>query len=80
MDEAHPRHRLSRDPRRADLFQVVDQIREVALDQPGSAPAQDNLAQGRDAQMTKALEVLRADVEEWKKRPQPKLKLSTDRP
>jgi tricorn protease len=39
-----------------------------------------NLPQGRDAQMAKALEVLRADVEAWQKRPQPKLKLSTDRP
>jgi tricorn protease len=38
------------------------------------------LPHGRDAQMTKAIEVLRADVEVWKKRPQPKLKLSTDRP
>lgn len=42
-------------------------------------PEPNNLAQGRDAQMTKALEVLRADVEEFQKRPQPKLKLSTDR-
>ena len=29
---------------------------------------------------TKALEVLQADVAAWKARPQPKLKLSTDRP
>ncbi len=42
--------------------------------QPNQLPA------GRDAQLTKALEVLRADVEAWKARPQPKLKLSTDRP
>ncbi|MBI3824039.1 MAG: PD40 domain-containing protein [Planctomycetes bacterium] len=38
------------------------------------------LPQGRDAQLTKALEVLQADVTAWKARPQPKLKLSTDRP
>ncbi|MSQ96626.1 MAG: hypothetical protein EXR98_19030 [Gemmataceae bacterium] len=42
--------------------------------QPNQLPA------GRDAQLTKALDVLRADVEAWKSRPQPKLKLSTDRP
>ena len=39
-----------------------------------------HLPQGRDAQLAKALEVLQTDVEIWKKRPQPKLKLSTDRP
>jgi tricorn protease len=39
-----------------------------------------NLPQGRDAQLEKALEVLRADVSAWKGRPQPKLKLSTERP
>ena len=39
-----------------------------------------NLPQGRDAQLAKALEVLQADVQKWKARPQPKLKLSTDRP
>ena len=38
------------------------------------------LPQGNDAQLTKALEVLQADVTAWKARPQPKLKLSTDRP
>jgi len=38
------------------------------------------LPQGRDAQLTKALEVLQADVQAWHARPQPKLKLSTDRP
>jgi tricorn protease len=38
------------------------------------------LPQGRDAQLTKALEVLQADVQAWKARPQPKLRLSTDRP
>jgi tricorn protease len=37
------------------------------------------LPQGNDAQLAKALEVLRADVEAWRARPQPKLKLSTDR-
>ncbi len=42
------------------------------------APAQ--LPLGRDAQLTKAIEVLQADVAAWKARPQPKLKLSTDRP
>ncbi len=39
-----------------------------------------NLPQGRDAQMAKALEVLNNDVQAWKARPQPKLKLSTERP
>jgi len=38
-----------------------------------------NLPQGRDAQMTKALEVLNNEVQAWKARPQPKLKLSTER-
>jgi tricorn protease len=37
------------------------------------------LPSGQDAQLTKALEVLQADVAAWKSRPQPKLKLSTDR-
>ncbi|HZZ82882.1 MAG TPA: S41 family peptidase [Gemmataceae bacterium] len=35
---------------------------------------------GRDAQLTKAIEVLSRDVAAWKARPQPKLKLSTERP
>lgn len=34
---------------------------------------------GRDAQLDKAIEVLAADVQAWHKRPQPKLKLSTER-
>lgn len=38
------------------------------------------MPQGRDTQLAKALEVLQADVAAWKARPQPKLKLSTDRP
>ena len=38
------------------------------------------LPQGRDSQLAKALEVLQADVAAWKARPQPKLKLSTERP
>lgn len=38
------------------------------------------MPQGRDAQLAKALEVLRADVQAWQKRPQPKLRLSTERP
>lgn len=37
------------------------------------------LPQGRDAQLAKAIEVLQADVAAWKARPQPKLKLSTER-
>ncbi|MCI0684704.1 MAG: S41 family peptidase [Gemmataceae bacterium] len=37
------------------------------------------LPQGRDAQLAKAIEVLRADVQAWGKRPQPKLRLSTER-
>jgi tricorn protease len=39
-----------------------------------------NLPQGRDAQLDMALKVLQADVAAWRARPQPKLKLSTDRP
>ena len=39
-----------------------------------------NLPQGRDRQLEKALEVLQTDVSAWQKRPQPKLKLSTERP
>ncbi len=38
------------------------------------------LPQGRDAQLTRAIELLQADVAAWKARPQPKLKLSTERP
>jgi tricorn protease len=34
---------------------------------------------GRDAQLAKAIEVLTRDVAAWKARPQPKLKLSTER-
>ena len=35
--------------------------------------------QGRDAQLAKAIEVLQADVQTWRNRPQPKLRLSTER-
>ena len=42
-------------------------------------PEPGDLPQGRDAQLTKAIEVLRADVAAWQKRPQPKLRLSTER-
>ncbi len=38
------------------------------------------MPQGRDTQLAKAIEVLSADVQAWQKRPQPKLKLSTERP
>ena len=38
------------------------------------------MPQGRDTQLAKAIEVLSADVQAWQKRPQPKLRLSTDRP
>jgi tricorn protease len=34
---------------------------------------------GRDTQLTKALDVLQAEVAEWQKRPQPKLQFSTER-
>lgn len=37
------------------------------------------LPQGRDAQLSRAIELLQADVAAWKARPQPKLKLSTER-
>jgi tricorn protease len=43
-------------------------------------PQPTTIPQGSDAQLTKALEVLQADVAAWKSRPQPKLKLSTERP
>ena len=43
-------------------------------------PGVGQIPQGRDTQLAKAIEVLQADVAEWKARPQPKLKLSTDRP
>jgi tricorn protease len=42
------------------------------------APGQ--LPQGRDAQLTKALEVLQGDVQAWRDRPQPKLRKATERP
>lgn len=42
--------------------------------EPGQMPA------GRDAQLAKAIEVLRADVQAWQQTPRPKLKLSTERP
>jgi tricorn protease len=45
----------------------------VLWPEPGALP------QGRDTQLAKAIEVLRADVEAWHKRPQPKLRLSTER-
>lgn len=38
------------------------------------------MPQGRDTQLAKAIEVLRADVQAWRERPQPKLRLSTERP
>lgn len=37
------------------------------------------MPQGRDTQLAKAIEVLRADVQAWRERPQPKLRLSTER-
>jgi tricorn protease len=37
------------------------------------------LPQGRDAQLAKAIEVLQADVQVWRDRPQPKLRKATDR-
>ncbi len=43
-------------------------------------PGMAEMPQGRDLQLAKALEVLQADVAAWKARPQPKLKLSTERP
>ncbi len=45
----------------------------VLWPEPGMMP------QGKDAQLARALEVLRADVAAWKARPQPKLRLSTER-
>jgi tricorn protease len=42
-------------------------------------PDLERMPRGHDAQLTKAIEVLQADVATWKARPQPKLKLSTDR-
>ena len=38
------------------------------------------MPQGRDTQLAKAIDVLSADVQAWLKRPQPKLRLSTERP
>ena len=38
------------------------------------------MPQGRDTQLAKAIEVLSGDVQTWQKRPQPKLRLSTERP
>ncbi len=38
------------------------------------------LPSGRDAQLSKAIELLTQDVAAWRARPQPKLRLSTDRP
>ena len=42
-------------------------------------PQPGDMAQGKDAQIAKAVEVLLADVKAWKERPQPKLKKATDR-
>ena len=39
-----------------------------------------HLPQGRDAQLTKAIEVLQTDVQAWRDRPQPKLRKATERP
>jgi tricorn protease len=38
------------------------------------------LPQGHDAQLAKAIEVLQADVQSWRDRPQPKLRKATERP
>lgn len=38
-----------------------------------------DLPQGRDAQLAKAIEVLQADVQAWRDRPQPKLRKATER-
>ena len=43
-------------------------------------PAPGQLPRGEDAQLAKALEILQADVETWKARPQPKLRKATERP
>jgi tricorn protease len=43
-------------------------------------PAPGAMPQGRDAQLSKAIEVLQADVQAWRDRPQPKLKKATERP
>jgi len=45
----------------------------VIWPEPGQVP------RGRDAQLARAVEVLLADVEAWRNRPQPKLKRSTER-
>ncbi|HKB37232.1 MAG TPA: S41 family peptidase, partial [Gemmataceae bacterium] len=45
----------------------------VVWPEPGDMP------RGKDAQLAKAVEVLLADVTEWKKRPQPRLKKATER-
>jgi tricorn protease len=45
----------------------------IVWPQPGDMPA------GKDAQLTKAVEVLLADVETWKKRPRPGLKKASER-
>lgn len=42
-------------------------------------PAPGDAAQGKDAQIAKAVDVLLKDVKDWKARPQPKLKSATDR-
>jgi tricorn protease len=42
-------------------------------------PEPGNVLEGRDAQLSKAIEVLLADVAEWRQRPQPKLQFSTER-
>jgi tricorn protease len=42
-------------------------------------PAPGQLPQGRDVQLAKAIDVLRADVEAWNARPQPKLRKATER-
>lgn len=41
-------------------------------------PEPGQLPQGRDAQLTKAIEVLLADVDAWRQRPQPRLRYSTE--
>ena len=38
------------------------------------------LPQGRDTQLSKAIENLQSDVQAWRERPQPKLRKSTERP
>jgi tricorn protease len=43
-------------------------------------PEPNQMPGGRDVQLSKAIEVLQADVAAWKGRPTPKLKLSTERP